>query len=124
MTSNFFSTTGRLKRSHFWLAILVLAAVYVGLFYALTFVIPVESIDGGFEVKGAASIPFLALTLAYVVAGILIGIRRYHDMDKPGTWMLITLIPIVGPVIFLVQAGFGAGTPGPNRFGTDPRATA
>ncbi len=40
--------------------------------------------------------------------------------DKSGWWMLIALIPIIGSIWFLIELGFLAGTPGPNRFGPPP----
>ena len=55
-------------------------------------------------------------SLATLVPGIAIGIRRLHDIDKSGWWLLIGLIPIVGALVliyFFVQKP----TPGPNRFG-------
>lgn len=59
------------------------------------------------------------LSLIYILAVLLptigVTVRRLHDTDKSGWWMLISLIPIVGLIliIFLVKKG----TEGENRFG-------
>ena len=48
-----------------------------------------------------------------------VGVRRLHDLDKSGWWLLISLIPVVGFIILVfwfVQQGTGAQ----NRFGADP----
>ena len=57
--------------------------------------------------------------LGVIVPTIAVGIRRLHDIDKPGWWLLIGLVPFVGGLIliyFFVQKG----TSGPNQFGEDP----
>jgi uncharacterized membrane protein YhaH (DUF805 family) len=46
-------------------------------------------------------------------------VKRWHDIDKPGWWVLIGLIPIVGLWALIVNCFF-RGTKGDNRFGPDP----
>ena len=48
-----------------------------------------------------------------------ISIKRWHDRDKSGWWVLINFIPLIGWIWALVQNGFLRGTEGPNRFGAD-----
>ena len=55
--------------------------------------------------------------LAFLIPGVAISVRRYHDRDKSGWWLLLVLIPVIGWIWLLVELGFLAGTPGPNRFG-------
>ena len=59
---------------------------------------------------------FLLATLLPLVAA---AVRRLHDTDRSGWWILISLLPLVGQVIFFVFLVTG-GTRGPNRFGPDP----
>lgn len=47
-------------------------------------------------------------------------IKRYHDRDKSGAWVLIQLVPFVGPFWYVIEAGCLRGTVGPNRYGPDP----
>jgi uncharacterized membrane protein YhaH (DUF805 family) len=119
---------GRITRKQIWTAVLayvVIAVVTVVLFKAMTIVIP-GSIDedGAFSVDGLAALPYIALGLAYVVfsiwSGICVGIKRYHDRDKSGWWLLIQLVPIIGAIWYFVEVFCLSGTPGPNRFGPDP----
>jgi uncharacterized membrane protein YhaH (DUF805 family) len=63
----------------------------------------------------------LLLALGTIIPTIAVGVRRLHDVDKSGWWILLSLIPLIGGLIllfFYVQPG----TPGPNRFGPDPLA--
>jgi uncharacterized membrane protein YhaH (DUF805 family) len=56
--------------------------------------------------------------LAVLLPGIAIGVRRLHDLDRSGWWLLIFLIPLIGPIILLIWF-CTKGTEGPNRFGAD-----
>jgi uncharacterized membrane protein YhaH (DUF805 family) len=46
-------------------------------------------------------------------------VRRLHDQDRSGAFALLQIIPF-GDLILLVMM-FRSGTPGPNRYGPDPR---
>ena len=63
------------------------------------------------------------VSLALLVPGLAIGVRRLHDLDKSGWWLLLALIPILGALILLVLF-VSKGTTGPNRFGPDPLASS
>ena len=41
-------------------------------------------------------------TLAVVLPGLAVTVRRLHDTDRSGWWLLILLVPIVGAIVFLV----------------------
>jgi uncharacterized membrane protein YhaH (DUF805 family) len=53
---------------------------------------------------------------------IAIDVKRYHDRDRSGWWLLLLLIPVLGPLWLFVVLGFLKGTEGENRFGADPLA--
>ncbi|MDB6080255.1 MAG: hypothetical protein JWO82_4002 [Akkermansiaceae bacterium] len=61
----------------------------------------------------------LILAVPYIWVILALQIKRWHDRDKPGTWVLIGLIPIVG-IWALIETGFLRGTVGPNQYGPDP----
>jgi uncharacterized membrane protein YhaH (DUF805 family) len=53
-------------------------------------------------------------SLAVLLPGIAVGVRRLHDIDKSGWFLLLYFIPIIGGIILLywaVQEGRE-----PNRF--------
>jgi uncharacterized membrane protein YhaH (DUF805 family) len=52
---------------------------------------------------------------------LAVSIKRWHDRDKSGWWVLVVLVPFVGWLAAIVVNGFLPGTPGPNRFGKEPR---
>jgi uncharacterized membrane protein YhaH (DUF805 family) len=55
-------------------------------------------------------------TLAIIVPMIAVGVRRLHDIGKPGWWMLIGLIPLVGGLV-LIYWHVQRGMRGPNEYG-------
>ncbi len=61
--------------------------------------------------------------LAVIIPGIAVAIRRLHDTDKSGWWLLLGLIPFGGDSccsFFYIQEG----TPGPNQYGAGPEPAA
>ena len=68
----------------------------------------------------SAGILFLLAALALIIPGLAVGVRRLHDQDKSGWWLLISFVPYVGPLILLLMMCV-PGTAGPNRYGSDPR---
>ncbi|MFJ6057390.1 MULTISPECIES: DUF805 domain-containing protein [Burkholderia] len=58
-------------------------------------------------------------SLALVLPSLAVTVRRLHDTDRSGWFVLITLIPLVGAIVLLVWM-CARGTEGPNRYGPDP----
>jgi len=57
--------------------------------------------------------------LAIIIPSIALTVRRLHDNDKSGWWILIAFVPILGG-LYLFYLFVIKGTTGPNRFGPDP----
>ena len=72
----------------------------------------------------ASAVLMLVVLIFAAVCGIMLGIKRCHDRDRSGRFLLIGLIPIVGAIWLLVDLGFLRGTAGPNGFGPDPLAAS
>jgi uncharacterized membrane protein YhaH (DUF805 family) len=63
---------------------------------------------------------FYALTaLGLLLPSFSVAIRRLHDTDRTGWWLLIYLIPLVGAIVLLVFFLIDSD-PGPNRYGPGP----
>lgn len=60
------------------------------------------------------------VSLVFLVPSISVSFRRLHDVDRSAWWLLLAFIPIIGWIILLVW-NCTDGTPGPNRFGPDPK---
>ena len=104
---------GRARRKEYWLFLLL----YTLLFFATTVVD--GATDTYSEGAGMGLLGFI-LTLAFLVPSVAVGVRRLHDIDKCGWWLLILLVPVLGFLVLHVFFCFN-GTVGDNRFGEDPK---
>lgn len=127
-----FTFQGRINRKKLWFAFLIqlLAAAAVGVIMTLLWQVDPGTVgeDGTFHVEGTASIPYFVVGIAYMVfavwSGLAVSIKRVHDRNKSGWFILIQFIPLIGAIWFFIEAYLLKGTTGPNRFGEDPLATA
>ncbi len=60
------------------------------------------------------------LVVAFIWASFAVRVKRWHDHDKSGVWLLIGLIPYAGGIISFIFLGCMRGTDGDNRYGDDP----
>lgn len=71
----------------------------------------------GYSTRGGPLTGLLAL--AVFIPWLAVAVRRLHDTDRRGWWLLIAFFPIIGSIVLLVFF-IMSGTRGPNRFGPDP----
>jgi len=107
-----FSFEGRIPRRIFWGVSLGMSAVFI-LFYPLVFAVFGEESPVTAGVIFITYIPLIWILLA-------VQVKRWHDRDKSGWWVLIQLIPIIGPIWAFIETGCLRGTVGANSFGPDP----
>jgi uncharacterized membrane protein YhaH (DUF805 family) len=124
----FFDFSGRSRRKEFWLWILLYIIVYV-----VALVLDVQLGLGGSSqsssefgdgaMSASASFNGGILTLGWALIALIpslaVTVRRLHDVDKSGWFILLGLIPLVG--FYLLYLYCQPGTAGPNRFGADPK---
>ena len=101
--------SGRARRKEYWMFTLINFIVIVVLAV-------LEALLGIFG-------PNLIYGLAVFVPSLAVAIRRLHDTDRSGWWMLIGLVPVIGAIVLVVFMVLD-GTPGDNRFGTNPKTAA
>lgn len=68
---------------------------------------------------GAVSILIYVISLAAVIPGFMLVIRRLHDLDRPAWWCVGCIIPLVNMALAIYLLFF-KGTDGPNQYGPDP----
>ncbi|SFC58648.1 DUF805 domain-containing protein [Pseudoalteromonas denitrificans] len=99
--------SGRARRKEYWMFMLFnfIVAFVIGF---------VEGIIGSGGIVGGL------YSLAVLLPGIAVSVRRLHDTDRSGWWLLIGLVPIVGALVllfFMVQEGKETE----NDFGSNPK---
>ena len=102
--SNYVNFSDRACRSEYWYWVLfaVIGAIVT---------VIIDSMIG-------LSITYTIFALATFLPGLAVGIRRLHDLDRSGWWILLFLIPLIGAIILIIWF-CSKGTDGPNRFGAD-----
>lgn len=134
----FFSAEGRLNRLSFFLLAILVGIVFSIISVIVNLILP----------AGAAGIVSIVLSVVNAVIGIFLSIKRFHDFDKSGYFMLAftvissVIIIVVSAILFFVlnneTLGFGfailaslavalyvylkPGTAGANKYGNQPAA--
>jgi uncharacterized membrane protein YhaH (DUF805 family) len=94
---------GRAHQKEYWMFVLVHTIIYLGLAF-------IDGLSFGFGL-----LPII-YSLGVLLPILAAGVRRLHDTDRSGWWLIVPLVNF----IFVVQEGTG----GDNRFGPDPKKVA
>ena len=112
MKDIFLSFQGRIPRKVYWLYGVL--GLMIGTMVAFGAVYLLSTILGEWIL-----VLMLPIYIVVIWASLAIGVKRWHDRDKSGWWMLIGLVPIIGGIWQIVECGFLKGTEGDNRFGPE-----
>lgn len=105
--------SGRSRRMEFWYFVLFNLVVYIVLSL-------IDGLLGTYNIVSGVGLLSGIYGLAVLIPTLALWVRRLHDIDRTGWWVLINLIPLVGTIVLLVFA-LTPGTPGSNRYGPDPK---
>jgi uncharacterized membrane protein YhaH (DUF805 family) len=117
-----FSAQGRIRRRDYWLW-----SICFGIAFAIIINILMAVLGVGRSIAENGTFPatfwivYFVMLIPAMWIGVCLQIKRWHDRDKSGWWVLIGLIPIVGPIRAFVEAGCLDGTQGPNKYGASPK---
>ena len=105
---NYVNFSGRAPRSEYWYWVLFVVLVSIALSILDRAVFPFSEIS-----------PLSTIwSLAAFLPGLAVSVRRLHDTDHVGWWLLLWFT-IIGIIVLIVWY-CTPGTPGANRFGPDP----
>lgn len=102
--------SGRARRKEYWMFFL----------FNLIIIFVLRFIE---ELAGGPGVLASLYGLAVLIPSIAVAVRRLHDRNRSGWWLLIGVIPFIGAIvllIFMVQDS----QPGENRYGPNPKAAA
>ncbi|SFD16186.1 FAD/FMN-containing dehydrogenase [Chitinophaga sp. CF118] len=105
-----FTTRGRINRLTYWMASLFIWSSFYVLFNALNI-----------------AFSFTATFIIYPIlfwALFATAVKRLHDTNKRGLWLVSLLIPVAGPLWLIYLLGFRKGNPDHNNFGSVPGTAA
>jgi uncharacterized membrane protein YhaH (DUF805 family) len=105
--------SGRAARSEYWYWVLFLLLLQIVAWL-------IDMTLFGFNTTGVNPIGSI-LSLATLLPSVAVSVRRLHDIDRAGWWVLLSFIPVIGWIVVIYWACL-RGTVGANRFGPDPLA--
>ena len=106
----FFNFKDRASRSEYWYFQLVFAIMSLPLF-----IYEDSSNDTHLIYTGISAI----IVLILFIPAISVSVRRLHDINKSGWFVIISVIPYIGWIILAIML-IGKGTLGKNKFGKYP----
>ncbi len=110
---NYAGFSGRARRKEYWMFVL----------FNIIFLIVAMILDTvlGTAIEGAGyGLFYFLYTLAVLIPGLAVSVRRLHDVGKSGWMILIVLIPIIGWIWLLVLM-FTNSNPRENQYGPNPK---
>ncbi len=99
--------SGRASRKEYWMFFLFNIIIV----FVLGFI---EGLIGNFGIVG------ILYSLAVLLPSLAVSVRRLHDTDRSGWWLLVALVPLIGSIallVFMVQDS----TTGRNQYGANPK---
>ncbi len=130
--------SGRSRRKEYWMFVLftsLVMAVCVALMFAGGFSAVMDA-QAGLATEEPGPLFWLGggltglFVLGIFIPSIAVAVRRFHDRDMSGWWYLgfivLGAIPYIGIIASIASLVIMClpGTPGPNRFGPDPKDPA
>ncbi|MGH6656078.1 MAG: DUF805 domain-containing protein [Actinocrinis sp.] len=104
---NYAGFSGRARRAEYWQFVL---------FNVIAMVVCLV-----IDLAIGSPILYIVYLVAVLVPSLAVAVRRLHDTDRSGWWILFSLVPLVGGITLLVFMCL-EGTRGDNKHGTDPKA--
>lgn len=116
-----FSLEGRISRSTYWLKFFLPYMVV----YMVAVYLDMQQIQAQIQANPDA-VPSIGMystifSLLMLYPSIAVGVKRCHDRNRTGWFLLISLIPLVNLWV-MVELLFLKGTDGQNEYGADPLA--
>ncbi|KKW41684.1 MAG: hypothetical protein UY92_C0014G0009 [Candidatus Magasanikbacteria bacterium GW2011_GWA2_56_11] len=103
--------SGRSNRREYWTFVL---------FHVLVTII-LSTMDSIMESRLGASFLVGIYALATLVPSLAVGVRRLHDTNRSGWWVLIGFIPVIGSIILIFFLAADS-QPGDNQYGPNPKS--
>tara|TARA_B100000378_G_scaffold57649_1_gene42619 strand:- start:65204 stop:65623 length:420 start_codon:yes stop_codon:yes gene_type:complete len=119
----YFDFAGRSRRKEYWMFFvlnLIIITVMTTVLFGLGFSMDPYAASSGGPVTWLIFAVLGLYSLIVLIPSIAVQVRRFHDQDKSGWFVLINFVPYIGGLIVLVFMLL-EGTRGPNKYGPDPK---
>ena len=112
--TNYTEFGGRARRKEYWFFILF------NILISIAFTI-IDGVTGLYSIETGVGLFSGIYSLAILVPSIAVGVRRLHDTNRSGWWLLISFIPLIGAIILIVFLASDSN-PEENQYGPNPKA--
>lgn len=102
-------TSGRATRAEYWYFVLFNILISIGL-----------AILDGIFFSSSSSVLGTLYSLAVLIPSIAVAVRRMHDINRSGWWILLLLVPLLGTLWFIFLAAQDSD-PDENMYGPNPK---
>lgn len=118
MIKNYTNFSGRATRREYWFVTLINIFTFIVLYIVAIIVLGVEPNDTDPDglINYLPLVGLVIIGIAAILPTLALEVRRLHDSNRRGWWMLIRLIPIVGDILMLVFT-LSKGNDGKNDYG-------
>ena len=113
---NYATFSGRARRKEYWMFFLFNVLISLGLGV-------LDVVAGTYSVEYETGFFSGLYSLLVLIPSIAVSVRRLHDTNRSGWWVVISLIPIIGVLVLFVFTCLDS-QPGTNRFGVNPKEAA
>mgnify|MGYP006430603107 CR=1 FL=1 len=113
---NAFDFQSRSRRKEYWYFVLMQFFIGVG-FTVLQMIVGFNSVTANL-LAGLSAL----VSLLLFVPGLAVAVRRLHDVGRSGWWLLLAIVPLIGPIVLIVWFATD-GESNPNQWGPNPKAS-
>lgn len=105
--------SGRARRKEYWFFFLfsIIISIVLGI---------IDGILGTFSAEAGMGLLGVLYSLAVLLPGLAVSVRRLHDTGRSGWWLFLALVPVLGAIALLVFM-VGNSKPGENKYGANPK---
>ena len=114
---NLFSFKGRIRRSDYWIGMIV---IFIGMVALASGLAAWWRVDLADRYDLRASAIQAGVVLLFMWPNLAVSVKRLHDRDQSGWWILLSFLPIIGNAWTIINLGILRGTMGDNRYGGEP----
>jgi uncharacterized membrane protein YhaH (DUF805 family) len=104
---------GRARRKEYWFFALFNLLIMIGLTI-------IDAFTGNFDRQTGFGLLGLLYSLGVFLPSLAVSVRRLHDTGRTGWWLLISFIPLIGPLVLLVFLIFDSEQED-NEYGPNPK---
>lgn len=108
--------SGRARRKEHWYFVLFSIIISIPL-------LVIDIITGSFNFELNVGLLSGIYSVAMIIPSIAVAVRRLHDTDRSGWWLLIIVVPLIGFIVLLIFT-LNDSDSGDNRFGSNPKAAS